>query len=543
MKDTLKSEVTRAKRDINEVIEHCALAEKDARGLIAIKPVKQTRVKYSLASEIIKECHDYLESASFSNWQENMSVGQQRALAQLRKNYNLVIKPTDKNLGVSVVAIDAYLALANEHLADRATYKLLDKDPLDATTRQVKALLSDLVDKGEITCAQHNTMLPPTKPRIGYFYALTKLHKSKLGIRPIVSHIDHPTRNISKFLDQELKHLAVGAKSYCKNSTTLKAELESLRLEPTKRYKMFTADITSLYTNIPTNDGIQRVNQLYQANQLARRMLSKHALTSLLYNTLIGNVFSFDQSFYRQVTGTAMGTVMAPTYANAYLREREESSEPLNHPSLVLMRRYIDDILVLYDDSNSDFDEFCDQFRAIYKPLELTIETSDKSVDFLDMTITINKLIGRIETSLYRKPMNNKQLIPASSNHPRHTLENVVRGELQRTTSLCTTEPQKRRQRANILNRALRAGFSKRLVHAPPRERRPRPASDLPRVVLTHNALSNAISSIIKERWREARASTTTVNDVPPISVCYRNQPSLMRTLVNCRVRRARASH
>ena len=57
------------------------------------------------------------------------------------------------------------------------------------------------------------------------------------------------------------------------------------------------------------------------------------------------NVFSFHTHIYKQIQGTAMGTKMAPSYANIFMDSLERrflESEPLQP---ALWKRYIDDIL------------------------------------------------------------------------------------------------------------------------------------------------------------------------------------------------------
>ena len=88
--------------------------------------------------------------------------------------------------------------------------------------------------------------------------------------------------------------------------------------------------------------------------------LNPIALKTLLYNTLTQNVFTFNNNYYQQIKGTAMGTIMAPTYANCYLKHKEElwlTQEPLLK-NIILIKRYIDDIFIIYDNSDNDLNIF-----------------------------------------------------------------------------------------------------------------------------------------------------------------------------------------
>ena len=94
-------------------------------------------------------------------------------------------------------------------------------------------------------------------------------------------------------------------------------------MESTKLPKdciLCTLDVSSLYTNIPTEDSI------YAALQPIENWENKDPLCpptswlkKLLELILYENVFRFNDKFYIQKQGTAMGTKMAPAYTNIFM--------------------------------------------------------------------------------------------------------------------------------------------------------------------------------------------------------------------------------
>ena len=69
--------------------------------------------------------------------------------------------------------------------------------------------------------------------------------------------------------------------------------------------------------------------------------------TDLKY-VLVKNVFSFNNQFYQQLHGVAMGTKVAPALATIYLAQIEEEFL-LNSPHKpVIWYQYIDDILKIW---------------------------------------------------------------------------------------------------------------------------------------------------------------------------------------------------
>ena len=67
---------------------------------------------------------------------------------------------------------------------------------------------------------------------------------------------------------------------------------------------------------------------------------------------LRNNVFEFDGNYFAQAKGTAMGTKMAPAYACLFMAQMEEdflaAQDEETHNSLVLWKRFIDDIVAIW---------------------------------------------------------------------------------------------------------------------------------------------------------------------------------------------------
>ena len=94
-----------------------------------------------------------------------------------------------------------------------------------------------------------------TDPKPGRFYILPKVHKQGNPGRPIVSSNSHPTERISQFVDFHLKPLVQTTQSFIKDTTHFLNKLEQLGQLPDSAF-LVTLDFSSLYTNIPHNEGI-----------------------------------------------------------------------------------------------------------------------------------------------------------------------------------------------------------------------------------------------------------------------------------------------
>ena len=179
---------------------------------------------------------------------------------------------------------------------------------------------------------------------------------------------------------------------------------------------MITMDVNSLYTNIPHTDGINA----------CRSFLSRHTTDPALVNDILilkdfiltHNLFKFNKDHYLQIKGTAMGTKIAPAYANIFTDAIETSflsSSPLK-PSIYY--RYIDDIFLIWPHGNDSLTHFLEHANNIHQNIKLTHERSKTTLPFLDVTVQIahNKII----TTLHKKPAYSHSYLHYNSSHPVH---------------------------------------------------------------------------------------------------------------------------
>ena len=102
----------------------------------------------------------------------------------------------------------------------------------------------------------------PTPPQIPVFYTLTKIHKPTSVRRPIISGCDGPTEKLSCFVDKILQPIAQQQKSYLKGTTDFIDFIEKTTLP--KGVILVSMDVTSLYTNIPQEEGINILCTAYE---------------------------------------------------------------------------------------------------------------------------------------------------------------------------------------------------------------------------------------------------------------------------------------
>ena len=157
-------------------------------------------------------------------------------------------------------------------------------------------------------------------PRIPIFYTLTKIHKPKPVGRPIISGCEGPTEKISSFVDSLLQPISRQHKSYLKDTTDFINFIEETKVS--ENTILVSMDVTSLYTNIPQEEGITTV-YAYETFHNNNPPIPSRYLRDMLRLILKENSFQFNGENYLQIHGTAVGTKMAVAFANIFMNEVE----------------------------------------------------------------------------------------------------------------------------------------------------------------------------------------------------------------------------
>ena len=116
--------------------------------------------------------------------------------------------------------------------------------------------------------------------------------------------------------------------------------------------------------------------------------------------------------------GTAMGTRMAPSYANLFLGKLEHKLlQTQNKPPWVWWR-YIDDVFVIWIHGKPVLRTFIENINSHHPSTKFTASWSAEEVTFLDTRVY--KKDGRIETDLHVKPTERHKFLCMDSCHLKH---------------------------------------------------------------------------------------------------------------------------
>ena len=216
-------------------------------------------------------------------------------------------------------------------------------------------------------------------PRIPIFYILTKIHKPTPVGRPIISGCDEPTETLSCFVDKILQPIAQQQRSYLKDTT------DFINLEKTKLPKgviLVSMDLTSLYTNIPQEEGINIVCTAYETFYNDTPPIPERLQEKTLGLILQENSFQFNKRNCLQTHGTAMEAKMAVTFANIFMGEIEKQILKESAHKPLAWKRYIDDTISLRHTSRDVVEKFIEQANKHHPTIKFKAEISCTDATF-----------------------------------------------------------------------------------------------------------------------------------------------------------------
>jgi hypothetical protein len=354
-------------------------------------------------------------------------------LSSLGSNHTIVIKPADKNLGLTIMDKLFYKNMVMEHLSDTSTYKPSDRASAFKISDE---LINILKTHGKYYADEQKNNLSvlgksltqyigSPQCRIAPIYCLPKVHKNKSNPpgRPIVSSCSTLTYPASVFVDRCLRVFLRTLDNISIRSSDLLHRLSNVTLDEDE--VLLAADVTKLYPSIPIQYGLDVVCDFCRD----RGLMLSHELSfvlALLEWILKNNYLIFDNIVYLQIQGTAMGTPMAPTFANIFLTALE--IKLLYTLKYRIYQRYLDDIFAVMTKEVATF--FITAFNKLCPSIKLEAVTISNVAIFLDLRIEI--VNRRVEFSVYQKPANIYQYIPPLSRHPRPVFTAWIKEELIR---------------------------------------------------------------------------------------------------------------
>ena len=201
--------------------------------------------------------------------------------------------------------------------------------------------------------------------------------------------------------------------SYIKDTTHFLQKLDSLP-ELSNGCLLVTLDVSSLYTNIPHKKEIRACRRALESRTNTR--LETESICDLIRRILAMNSFEFENNHYLQLHGTAMGTKMAPAYANPFMGDLEQIILAQSPLKPLQWWRYIDDFFMIWPHGKK---------RSMNSStfLILLVKPSSSPTKFY----------------LHLKSTDTHQYLLSSSCHPNHIKKSIPYSLALRIGRICST--------------------------------------------------------------------------------------------------------
>ena len=205
-----------------------------------------------------------------------------------------------------------YLIKIHTNLQDRNTYKPLTCNRTNAIVNDICTLIEyihSLHITGKVT---NEFLLPPKNTRTSLFYGIPKIHKPGWPLRPIVSGCYGPTNHLSACITHFIQPLASNLPLHIKDTKNILNLTEKLPPLPPNAL-LVTADVTSLCTNIPHEEGIATLIHFMEKYKylLPKNCPLAHIVHIILDFILKHSTFKFMDTHIHKILDTFMGTRLA----------------------------------------------------------------------------------------------------------------------------------------------------------------------------------------------------------------------------------------
>ena len=382
--------------------------------------------------KLVDICHQY--KTSTDDKPGPLSKAHLSALKSLFKDRNRMVLNPDKGSGVVVMDRTDYVKKVKSIL-DLDQFQIDGgKDVTEKLEQTVSNTLNALKTKGimtEMECEK----LRPVGTQIARLYALPKIHKNGIPVRPILSMVNTPTHQLGKWLANLLKPVRDRFNKHCLKDTF--EFVDKVRNLNVKNAWMCSLDVSSLFTQVPLKETIDFVCNHISENHKDFE-LPVADLQELLYLCCSNIQFMFDGRLYRQTNGLSMGSALAPVLADLFMMMLEQKHATLLS-GLQAYFRYVDDTFVVCESMHA-CNNLLEQLNTWHPNIKFTIEHElEGSLSFLDVLMT-RTTDGTLMRRVFHKKTWTGQYLHFNSYCPLRRKIVLVKTLYTRTERICSPE-------------------------------------------------------------------------------------------------------
>ena len=217
----------------------------------------------------------------------------------------------------------------------------------------------------------------------------------------------------------------------------------------------------ALYSSIPHNAGLNALKDALDNRE--SKSISTENLIKMARFVLQNNYFEFNGIVKQQISGTAIGTKFAPTYASVFMDNLETDFLNTQEYLPLVWYRYIDDIFFIWTHGEEKLKFFRDDLNKYHPNINFTHHSNKECINFLDLTVSL--LNNKVSTDLYIKPTDRHQYLHCSSSHPDHTKKSIVYSQTLRLNRICSVEADFVRHKKEMKSWFLKRGYPENIIN------------------------------------------------------------------------------
>ena len=203
-----------------------------------------------------------------------------------------------------------------------SAYRTISTDPTNKLKVELILKLRRIKRETNMDKGMYRTIYPTgcTAPK---FCGLLKIHKTGTPLRPTVSSRGSVTYGVAKAIAKVLKPLVGKLPHHIQSTSDFVSKVREVTLLPEECLSSYK--VTALFTSVPTYPALNIIKDLLERNDTLsnRSILSVQNIIELLGFCLHNTYFSFQNKFYEQVEGTAMGSLVSLIVSNLYMEHFE----------------------------------------------------------------------------------------------------------------------------------------------------------------------------------------------------------------------------
>ena len=194
---------------------------------------------------------------------------------------------------------------------------------------------------------------------------------------------------------------------------------------------LVTADVVGLYPSIPHEAGLRTLKEVLDRRE--EKTNSTEDLVKIAELVLKNNYFEFNGQVKHQISGTAIGTKFAPTYACIFMDEFLETQEfqPL------VWFRYIDDVFFIWTHGPDKLVSFMTEFNNYHPNIKFTYESNKENITFLELDFSLSG--NKLTMDLLTMSADKHQYLHYTSDHPAHTKRSIIYSQAISMSRICKT--------------------------------------------------------------------------------------------------------